>query len=217
MTPSDLTLLEALTDPRFVETDVRLREGGHIDDRDIDLFSFLDDARPHLEAFYDRYGCDLIRSVERYYYLLPRGAAFGQAKLSAGEMLVGQVACLLRLDPTSLRTAMRVPRARVVELLDQLLGQDRIGHALNPKRKRTAAVGADLIRKEIDLALKTLARLGFVDLEGDDLRLRAPLTRFLEPLPDGDQAPRQLEELIAEGTLDPPDGEPPDDDPEGAS
>jgi len=193
------TLAEVIADELFPSVDVRLREGGHIDDRDLDQFSFLEEARPELEEFYDRYGCDLCRSVDGYYFLLPRGAHFGQRTLTAAEMLVGQVLCLLRLDPATLQTSGRVERQRVLEMLDQFVGPERIGQALNPRRRRrTMSVEAEEIRKDVDQAVKTLSRLGFVEVEGDLLLLRSPLLRFAEHVAPGGERSAELAVLVSQ-------------------
>lgn len=177
------SLAEAIGDEAFPEVDLLLWEGRHIDDLDLERFTFLEDARSWLEGFYDRYGCDLVRSADGYYYLLPRGDRMGRRALTAACMLVGQVLCLLRLDPATLRTSAWIERVQVIGLLDQLIGSDRLGKALNPRRKRRSkAVEEEEIRGDVNTAIRTLVRLGFIDEDGDKLRLRAPLTRFAEPV-----------------------------------
>ena len=158
-------------------------EGQHIDDVDLE---HLRSSRTHEQCWRlcDRFGCDLVRSPDGYFFLSPRGDRMGRRSLDAAEMLVGQTLCLLRLDPGMLRTSWRVARLRVLELLEQLVGAERLGQVLNPRRKRRSqAVEEEEIRKDVAGAIRTLARLGFVDVEADDqLRLRVPLLRFAEPV-----------------------------------
>lgn len=193
-------LEQVVRDKLFPAVDLRLREGGHVDDQDLEEFTFLEDGRQYLEEFYDAFGCDLVRSVDGYYYLSPRGDRLGQRQLSAAEMLVGQALCLLRMDPASLRTSWRVERVRVIELLDQLVGPERLGHALNHKR-RAKAVAEEIIREDVDKAIRTLARLGFVDVDADTLRLRASLLRFLEPFTGQPEPASALGELVSAGRV----------------
>ena len=133
----------------------------------------------------------------------------GRRSLDAAEMLVGQTLCLLRLDPGMLRTSWRVARVRVLELLEQLVGAERLGQVLNPRRKRRSqAVEEDEIRKDVAGAIRTLARLGFVDVEADDqLRLRVPLLRFAESVATQPRPEEALANLIAVGTAEDDDGE----------
>lgn len=197
------TLADVIGDELFPEVDLLLREGRHIDDLDLESFTFLEDARPWLESFYYRYGCDLVRMVERYYYLRPRGDRLGRRGLSAAEMLVGQALCLLRLDPATLRTTGRAERVQVLGLLERLVGSERLGVALNPRRKRRSkAVEEEEIRTAVDGAIRTLARLGFVDDEGAMLRLRAPLLRFTEPVASQPRPDIALARLVGTGVVD---------------
>lgn len=209
--PGYRTLADVLEDEVFPEVDLLLREGRHIDDLDLEHFAFLRDARTVLDGFYDRFGCDLVRSSDGYFFLSPRGDRMGRRSLDAAEMLVGQTLCLLRLDPGMLRTSWRVARVRVLELLEQLVGAERLGHVLNPRRKRRSqAVEEEEIRKDVAGAIRTLARLGFVDVEADDqLRLRVALLRFAEPVATQPRPEQALANLIAVGTA----GESDDEDP----
>jgi chromosome partition protein MukE len=202
-------LADVIEDDVFPEVDLLLREGRHIDDLDLEHFAFLQDARTVLEGFYDRFGCDLVRSSDGYFFLSPRGDRMGRRSLDPAEMLVGQTLCLLRLDPGMLRTSWRVARVRVLELLEQLVGAERLGQVLNPRRKRRSqAVEEEEIRKDVAGAIRTLARLGFVDVEADDqLRLRVPLLRFAEPVATQPRPENALANLIAVGTADESDDE----------
>lgn len=202
-------LADVVRDEMFPVVDLRLREGVHIDDLDLEEFTFLEDARTYLEEFYDSFACDLVRSVDGYYYLRPRGDRLGQRQLSAAEMLVGQALCLLRMDPASLQTSWRIERVRVLELLDQLVGVDELDQALNPRRKASPrTVAEERIRSEVNKAISGLARLGFVTVDGDTLRLRAALFRFSEPVTDQEEPVEALGELIRTGRLDPEEGDP---------
>jgi chromosome partition protein MukE len=51
--------------------DIALRRGRHIDLDDSEWFAFLTEAQPFLEAFYRRFGCELIKVEDGYFYLLP--------------------------------------------------------------------------------------------------------------------------------------------------
>jgi chromosome partition protein MukE len=116
-------------------------------------------------------------------------------------MLVGQALALMLLDPMSIQAAGVVPRAQLMELLDKLLGADNLIFAVNPRRKRRdEKVDHELVRKEIDRALRHLASLGFIDVVQDgQLRLRAPLLRFADPVRDLGAPADSLAKLIGRG------------------
>ncbi len=194
-------LEEVIQDDLFPPTDLALRAGRHIDQDDLDAYTFLVDALPWLDPLYRRYGFDLIRSPDGYFFLVPQSDKLPRRTLSAADMLVGQALALMLLDPMSIQAAGVVPRAQLMELLDKLLGADNLIFAVNPRRKRRdEKVDHELVRKEIDRALRHLASLGFIDVVQDgQLRLRAPLLRFADPVRDLGAPADSLAKLIGRG------------------
>ena len=92
---------------------------------------------------------------------------------------------VLYLDPATVQSGGGALRGQVIELLDNLVGKDRLVSALNRRRsgKKAERIAQELVRREIDLALRSLSRLGFVELmEGERLRLRPSLLRFADPV-----------------------------------
>lgn len=178
-------LEDVVQDDLFPPVDLALREGKHIANDDPAEYAFVAAAQSFLDPFYRRYGADLVHASDGYFYLRPIGDRLGRRHFSAGEMLVGQTLALLYLDPATVQSGGRAPREQVIELLDNLVGRDRLITALNPRRsgKHSERVAQDIIRREIDQALRKLARLGFVELlDGELLRLRPPLLRFADPV-----------------------------------
>lgn len=191
-------LEEVIQDDLFPEADLALRAGRHIDQDDLDTYAFLLDALPWLEPFYRRYGFDLVRSSDGYFFLIPDHDKLPRRTLSAADMLVGQALALMLLDPMSVQAAGVIPRAQLLELLDKLLGTDNLIFAVNPRRRRRdEKVDHEIVRKEIDRALRNLHHLGFIDLSEDgQLRLRTPLLRFADPVRDLGSPAEALARLI---------------------
>lgn len=199
------TSLEAVVlDPVFPDVDLALRRGQHIDLDDPEWFAFLVEAQQWLEPFYRRFGCELIRVTDGYFYLLPSGDRLGRRQLSRGEMLVGQGLALMYLDPATLKASGVVPVAQLLELLVSLVGQDRLIANLNARRSRPrdARIAEETARKEVAKALRGLERLGFVERLPDDLlRLRAPLMRFADPVRGLTDPSRALAQLVERGEV----------------
>jgi chromosome partition protein MukE len=198
------SLEDVIQDPVFPDVDLALRRGRHIDLDDSEWFAFLAEAQSHLELFYRRFGSELIRVADGYFYLLPSGDRLGRRQLSRGEMLVGQGLALLYLDPATVKAAGVVPLAQLLELLVSLIGQERLIVTLNfrknpPKDVRIAEMMA---RKEIAKALRGLERLGFVERLPDDLlRLRTPLMRFTDPVRGLADPAQALARLVERGEV----------------
>ncbi len=191
-----------IEDELFPDVDLALRRGEHVDLSDPDRYAFLRDAQRHLEALYLRYGCQLVQA-EGYFYLLPQGDRLGRRHLTVGEMLVGQTLALLLLDPATLRGQGVVPRQQVTARLAQLVGEEQLVRALNPRRRRRdQRVAHETVRRELDKALRGLGALGFVEAVGEDeLRLKKPLLRFTETVRGAEDPAVALERLVREGRL----------------
>lgn len=200
------TLEEALGDEHYPEVDLALRRGRHIGRDDGTMYEYLVDAQAPLEAFYRRFGCELIQQSDGYFYLLPSGDRLGRRQLSAGEMLVGQTLALLYLDPATLRQGGVVGRETLLQRLSALLGTDVLVRTLDPRRARRGKyderVAAEAVRAKVDDALRRLAALGFVDLLDDTrLRLRPALMRFAEPVRGLGDLRSALERLVRVGEV----------------
>jgi chromosome partition protein MukE len=197
-------LQDVVMDPGFPELDLALRRGRHIDRDDFAGYTLLTDAQAHLEAFYRRYGCELVHKSEGYFYLLPSGDMLSRRQLGPGDMLVGQALALLYLDPSTIERGGRVTAEDVVAQLVVVLGSDALIRAFNPKLKRKydERIAQKNVRTHVGAAVRHLATLGFVDL-GDEgnLKLRPALMRFAEPV-RGLSAPAEaLAKLVALGEV----------------
>ncbi len=214
-----LRLEDAILDEAFPDVDLALRRGRHIDRDDGAWFTFLSDAQVHLEEFYRRFGCELMRKSDGYFYLLPTSDKLGKRQLSAAEMLVGQTLTLLYLDPATIEQGGTVTRADVLSHLSGVVGTDALIRMLNPKRRRyDERVAHETVRTRVAEALRRLALLGFVDLfEEERVRLRPALMRFAEPVRGAAAPAEALERLVAAGevvlTSDETDGDGDGDDP----
>lgn len=204
MTGSSFDTLEAaVTDEHFPEVDLMLRRGRHIGRDDGAAYDYLVDAQPLLEAFYRRFGCELVQQSDGYFYLLPSGDRLGRRQLSAGEMLVGQTLALLYLDPATLQHGGLVSREVLLQRLSGLLGAEALVRTLNPrKRKYDERIAAETIRGQVGEALRRLGDLGFIDVMDDaGVRLRPALMRFAEPVRGLQEPSAALERLVARGEV----------------
>jgi chromosome partition protein MukE len=204
-----LALGDVVADELFPDVDLALRRGRHVDREDHLWYSFLVDAQALLEAFYRRYGCELVHPSDGYFYLLPTADRLGRRHLSVPEMLVGQALTLLYLDPTTLQHCGVVKRSDALSHLAAVMGSEALTRAFNPKRKRLdERVAQETVRGKFAEALRRLAALGFVDLlDADNLRLRPGLLRFAEPVRGRGSPAEALEQLVARGELVLGDGE----------
>jgi chromosome partition protein MukE len=204
MSPANFERLEdVVLDEVFPDVDLALRRGRHLDRDDASWYSFLVDAQAQLEAFYRRFGCELVHKSDGYFYLLPTSDKLGRRHLSQAEMLVGQALTLLYLDPHTVQSGGIVSREQLLAQLAGVLGADSLVRTLNPKRRRhDERVAEETVRVKVAEATRRLAALGFVDLlDETSLRLRPALMRFAEPVRTAAAPDAALTALIASGEL----------------
>ena len=219
--PGYAQLQDVILDPDFPELDLALRRGRHVDRDDVAWYALLGDAQDHLEAYYRRYGCELIHKPDGYFYLLPTGDKLSRRQLAIGDMLVGQALALLYLHPSTVERAGLHTSEEVIAQLAAVMGNDALIRAFNPKRRRhDERVAQKAVRSRVGEAVRRLAQLGFVELtEDDQLRLRPALLRFAEPVRGLSEPAEALAQLVARGEValadEAADGEPGGDAPGG--
>lgn len=199
------SLEDVLLDPLFPALDLRLRSGCHIDSADIAEHELLTLVADLLQGFYSGYQCRLVHAVEGYWYLLSDGDLLGHRRLSTAEMLVGQVLALMRMDPAWLSDTGWLPRGKVIETLENLLGHQRLVAQLAPRsRGRDHHADDRKVREAVDKALNGLEALGFVGQrrETGELMPRPCLMRFLEPVRSAGDVREALIRLVREGEVE---------------
>ena len=203
MTRGFSQLQDVITDPDFPSLDLALRRGRHIDRDDSAWYALLLDAQEQLEAFYRRYGCELVYKNDGYFFLLPTTDQLPRRHLSTLDMVVGQALALLYLDPASIERGGLVTREQVIEQLVTVLGTDALIAGFLPKRKRQdEQVAQRLVRAKIAEALRRLAQLGFVEqTAADQLRLRPALLRFADPVRGLAEPSAALAQLLTQGEV----------------
>lgn len=197
---------DAIDDQRYVDVDLALRRGAHVDREDADWYAYLLDAQAVLEPFYRRYGCELVHRSDGYFFLLPTGDKVGKRLLGLPEMIVGQGAALLYLDPRAIESGGVTTKDDLLSHLAAVMGTDTLVGVFNPKRKRMdERVAQETVRQRIAEGLRKLAQLGFITLAEDGrILLRSALMRFADPV-RGAGSPRDaLEKLIARGEVSVP-------------
>lgn len=201
-------LQDVVVDDEFPALDLALRAGRHVGRDDLAWYQLLTDAQDLLEPFYRRYGCELIHKTDGYFYLLPTGDKLPRRHLKVGDMIVGQALALLYLDPASVERGGVVTREQLVAQLVAVLGEAGLVQTFHArKRKLDERVAHKVVRARVGEAVRRLATLGFVDVVDDtQLRLRAPLLRFAEPVRGAGSPEDALAKLVAQGEIAMTDG-----------
>ncbi|WP_093317721.1 chromosome partition protein MukE [Thorsellia anophelis] len=161
-------LMLALMSPLFPLLDSQLRAGRHISIEELENHAYLMDYQEALEEFYSRYGVELIRAPEGFFYLRPRSTTIiPRSVLTELDMLVGKILCYLYLSPERLANNGIFTYQDMYEELLTLTDEIKLLRLVNQR-----STGSDLDRQKLQEKLRSsinrLRRLGMVRFLGTD-------------------------------------------------
>jgi len=168
---------------RFPVVDYKLRRGVHIAIEDVEPYEFIKLNITELSKLYRRYEADLIEGAEGYFYLVSRGAIFGQRQLTKAEMLVGLSIAHLYRDPEHrIRGTGELTIEQVISRLETLKSQEDIARIMT-ETKFKVELQPSKMREAVSAAMKTLAALNFIQLTPgteNTFRCKRPIYRFTQ-------------------------------------
>lgn len=200
------TLEDIINDDLFAELDSRLRRGEHIDNRHTHFYAMLNNGEHWLASHYHRYGVDLVRAEEDFYYLRPNLGSknlIRSRKLDEPGMVLGQLLALYHLDPEQLEGSGWITVDAIYERLRMLIDETRLARLLDRKKLDTQ-LDRDKGLEVLKRSLRQLAKLGMIRLEGiraDQIQTQPPLMRFIEPVRTAAITQEALEKLVVTGSI----------------
>ena len=199
------SLADIINDDQFAALDSRLRRGEHIDSRHTHFYAMLQNGEHWLTLHYRRYGVDLVRAQEDFYYLRPNLGSknlIRSRKIDELGMVTGQLLALYHLDPEQLEGSGWITADAIYERLRMLIDEERLAKLLDRKKLDTQ-LDRDKGMEVLKRTLRQLARLGMIRLEGiraDQIQTQGPLMRFIEPVRSAAITKEALEKLVATGS-----------------
>lgn len=183
------------TTTQFAEVDTALRRGKHISRNDIGTYEFVTQNFDDFESFYAAYGARLIQHPDGFFFLLARGALIPTRLLPQSAMHLGMFIAFKRRDPDLTRSDGRMSIAGLLQDLETSVPADTLTQVYAPKQK--ASLEGERIHAEVMKALKLLAELDFVEIDGDQLIAHESINRFAE-LAKHSNAPGETAKLALE-------------------
>lgn len=160
-------LATAIANPLFPSVDSQLRSGKHINQEQLDNYSFLADFQHELDSFYRRYNVELIRAPEGFFYLRPKATTLiARSVLTELEMLVGKVLCYLYLSPERLAQQGIFTTQEVYDELLNLADENKLLKAVN-QRSSGSDLDKQKLAEKVRAALNRLRRLGMIYTVGE--------------------------------------------------
>ncbi|MDR3432333.1 MAG: chromosome partition protein MukE [Rouxiella aceris] len=195
-------LAQALANSLFPALDSQLRSGRHIGIEELDNHAFLMDYQDEIEHFYSRYGVELIRAPEGFFYLRPRSTTLiPRSVLSELDMMVGKILCYLYLSPERLAHEGIFTQQELYDELLSLADESKLLKYVNQR-----STGSDLDRQKLQEKVRTslnrLRRLGMVYFMGADsskFRITEAVFRFGADVRSGDDVREAQLRMIRDG------------------
>lgn len=171
---------------QFVEIDLLLRRGAHINRSSLAQYEFLCQNYGELQTFYRRYGCSLFQHPDGFYYMTVKGGLMRSRLLPKSCVHLGEFIALKARDPEITRSLGRIAISQLLLDIETLVPRETLQAVYAPKRRD--AVVDEYISDEIMRALKILADLGFIEMTDTAIRPLEAIHRFAE-LARHDNAP----------------------------
>jgi len=167
-----------IQDDEFVEIDLLLRRGGHINRSNMALYDYMCQHLVELKDFYNRYGCMLYQHPDGYFYMTVKGGKFQTRLLPKSCVHLGMFIALKARDPEITRASGRISVSQLLQDIETSVPRDILQQVYAPNRRE--AVVDECINDELKKALKTLGDLGFIELTDVSMRPLEAIGRFAE-------------------------------------
>jgi len=165
-------------DDEFVEIDLLLRRGGHINRSDMALYDYMCKHMPELKEFYARYGCSLYQHPDGFFYAAIKGGKLQTRLLPKSCVHLGMFIALKARDPEITRSSGRISINQLLLDIETSIPRDILQQVYAPKRRE--AVVDECINDELKKALRVLAELSFIELTDLSIRPLEAISRFAE-------------------------------------
>lgn len=163
---------------KFVEIDLLLRRGGHINRSSLAAFDWVKDNFDELASFYSRYGCSLAQHPDGFYFMVPKNGLIRSRLLPKTCIHLGMFIALKARDPEITRSSGWLQLAQLMQDIETSVPKETLQRVYAPGRKES--VVDERISSEIQNALKILVDLNFVEMNGQSIRPLEAIHRFAE-------------------------------------
>ena len=165
-------------DEQFVDVDVILRRGGHVNRSNLVAYDWLCANHDDLKGFYANYGAVLTQHPDGFFFLATPGTKLRSRLLPKTCIHLGMFIALKARDPEITRTSGWLQTAQLLHDIETTVSKDVLQQIYAPGRKEN--VVDERIASAIEAALKLLNELCFIELKGERFRALEAINRFAE-------------------------------------
>lgn len=180
-------------DKHFVDVDLILRQGGHINRSNLTLYQFVIDHFDEFKSFYQGYQCELVQHPDGFFFLLSKGGLIPSKILPKPCVHLGMFIALKTRDPEITRSSGRISLSNLMQSIETSVPRETLQQVYAPKQRESLSDAR--IAEEIRKALKTLTDMRFIEMQGEVIKPLEAIHRFAE-LARHDNNPDELSRLV---------------------
>ena len=165
-------------DEVFVEIDVLMRRGAHINRSNLAQFDYICQHYDDLQRFYARYGCALYQHPDGFFYMTVKDGLIRSRLLPKSCVHLGQFIALKARDPEITRSNGRISISQLIQDIETLVPRETLQAVYAPKRRDS--VVDEHIAGEIMRAIKLLGDLCFIRVRNNYIQPLESIHRFAE-------------------------------------
>jgi len=162
----------------FVNVDLTLRRGGHINRSNVELHGWVCLNFDQLHAFYSNYGCSLRQHPDGFFFLSSTGKKIKTKLLSQSCVHLGIFIALKARDPEITKTLGWIPTGQLLQDIETTVPREILQKIYASRAKES--VVDERIADEIRSALKIFADLNFIETREGAIRPLESINRFVE-------------------------------------
>jgi len=165
-------------DEKFVDADLTLRRGGHVNRDNFTLYNWVQDNYDTLSGYYTNFGCRLRQHPDGFFFLVVSGQKLKSRVLPMSCVHLGIFLALKARDPEITKTSGRIAIDQLLQDIETTVPAETLQKVYAP-RARESQIGSR-IHDEIASALKVLAELKFIEIQNDAVKPLESISRFAE-------------------------------------
>jgi len=165
-------------DEKFVDADLALRRGGHVNRDNFTLYNWVQDNFDVLSSYYANFGCRLRQHPDGFFFLVISGQKLKSRVLPMSCVHLGIFLALKARDPEITKTSGRIAVDQLLQDIETTVPAETLQKVYAP-RARESQVGSR-IHDEIAAGLKILADLKFIEIQNDSVKPLESIARFAE-------------------------------------
>lgn len=164
--------------PEFVDADLTLRRGGHVNRTNFALHGWVRDNYTELKHFYLNYGCALQQHPDGCFFLVNTGTMMKTRVLSKACVHLGTFLALKARDPEITKTSGWIPIEQLLQDIVTTVSKETLSQVYAPRTKES--VVSRRVSDELQNSIKTLSELKFIEIRESALRPLEAIGRFAD-------------------------------------